>query len=224
MELLKVENLCFHYEKELVLDRVCFSLEAGDFLGVIGENGTGKTTLMKIILGLLPYDSGKITLFGQDRRQFRDLEKIGYVSQKANSFNSAFPTTVEEVVAANLHTGLRLFGRRPAEQQTRVERALAAVGISDLKNRMIGQLSGGQQQRVFIARTLVNRPELLFLDEPTVGVDARSVTAITALLQDLNRQGITMVMTNHDTHALKAVANKILILSEDGRARLEVNN
>ena len=101
-----------------------------------------------------------------------------------------------------------------------VEDALAEVGLLDLKHRLIGQLSGGQQQRVFIARTLVSRPELMFLDEPTVGVDAKSVDAITKLLQRLNKRGVTIIMTNHDTHALEAVANKVLILSEDGSAKI----
>lgn len=215
-EVLNVEGLCFHYEKQPVLNNIHFKLEKGDFLGIIGENGTGKTTLMKIILGLLPYDIGKITLFGVDRREFRDVAKLGYVSQKANAFNSSFPATVEEVVSANLYTAGR--GKSRAQKREMVEEALAEVGIGDLRKRLIGQLSGGQQQRVFIARTLVSRPELVFLDEPTVGVDARSVDAITKLLQRLNRKGVTMVMTNHDTHALEAVANKLLVLSEDGGA------
>ena len=215
-EVLNVEGLCFHYEKQLVLDNIRFKLEKGDFLGIIGENGTGKTTLMKIILGLLPYETGKITLFGADRREFRDTAKLGYVSQKANAFNSSFPATVEEVVSANLYTAGR--GKSRAQKREMVEEALAEVGIGDLRKRLIGQLSGGQQQRVFIARTLVSRPELVFLDEPTVGVDARSVDAITKLLQKLNRKGVTMVMTNHDTHALEAIANKLLVLSEDGGA------
>lgn len=173
---------------------------------------------MKIILGLLPYEVGNITLFGKDRRIFHAVEKLGYVSQKANSFNSSFPATVEEVVSANVYAAGK--GKSRVEKRKMVEDALAEVGLLDLKHRLIGQLSGGQQQRVFIARTLVSRPELMFLDEPTVGVDAKSVDAITKLLQRLNKRGVTIIMTNHDTHALEAVANKVLILSEDGSAKI----
>lgn len=218
MNILTVEDLCFHYEKQLILNHISFGLEKGDFLGIIGENGTGKTTLMKIILGLLPYESGRITLFGTDRQTFRDVSKLGYVSQKANAFNTSFPATVEEVVAANVYSAGR--GKSRGEKRDMVDGALAEVGLLDLKKRLIGQLSGGQQQRVFIARTLVSRPELIFLDEPTVGVDARSVDTITELLQTLNSRGVTMVMTNHDTHALEAVANRLLVLKEDGSAEL----
>ncbi len=213
-EILRVEDLSFHYEKQPVLHQISFSLEPGDFLGIVGENGTGKTTLMKIILGLLPYAQGRITLFGTDRRSFREPGRIGYVSQKANAFNTSFPATVEEVVFANLYTAGR--GKSRRERQAMVDRALDEVGILDLKKRLIGQLSGGQQQRAFIARTLVSRPELIFLDEPTVGIDAKSVDTITSLLRALNRRGVTMVMTNHDTRALTAVAGKLLALSADG--------
>lgn len=218
-EILNVEGVSFQYEKQPVLQDICFSLRAGDFLGIHGENGTGKTTLMKIILGLLPYETGKITLFGTDRKIFREPEKLGYVSQKANSFNSSFPATVEEVVAANLYTIGK--GKTRAQKRDMVEEVLEEVGLADVKKRLIGQLSGGQQQRVFIARTLVSRPKLMLLDEPTVGVDAKSVDTITELLQRLNQKGVTIMMTNHDTHALESVANRMLVLAADGSAVVE---
>lgn len=217
-KILETDNLSFSYYDASVLNNVSFSLDKGDFLGIIGSNGTGKSTLIKILLGLLPYNSGTVRLFGEDRHSFSDFSKIGYVSQKANSFNSSFPATVREVVSANMYSKVGLFHRVKSRHTQSVEAALDIVDMRGYENRLIGKLSGGQQQRVFIARTLVNKPELIFLDEPTVGVDAPSVDAITDIIKKLNNNGITIVMTNHDTPSLVSLANKLLILHTDGCA------
>lgn len=216
--ILEVKQLNFEYYDTDVLRNVSFTLNKGDFLGIIGANGTGKSTLLKLILGLLPCRAGEIFLFGNDRTNFRDHSKLGYVSQKANSFNSDFPATVREVVTANLYSQLGLFHRPKKKHLDLCDRAIAAVGLTGCENRLIGNLSGGQQQRAFIARTLVNDPELIILDEPTVGIDATSVAAITKIITDLNKNGMTVIMTNHDTHSLVSLANKLLVLSEDGGA------
>lgn len=221
-EVLSVRDLSFSYQNTPVLHRVSFSLEEGDFLGIIGENGTGKSTLMKLILGLLSGYDGEISLFGENRKGFREHSLLGYVSQKANSFNSEFPATVGEVVSAHLYPKSASLFRRA--DQTSVDEALSAVGMLEYKDRLIGRLSGGQQQRVFIAAALVSRPKMIFMDEPTVGVDARSTKAISQLIQKLNQQGMTIIMTNHDTHALTALANKLLLLAEDGTAKLVFND
>lgn len=210
--ILQINNLSFDYSDTPVLENLSFSLEAGDFLGIIGSNGTGKSTLIKLILGLLPCRRGEITLLGQDRHTRKYIEGVGYVSQKAASFNSAFPATVREVVCANLYRGL--FRRRLKTEEEALQTALEQVGMEGYENRLIGNLSGGQQQRIFIARALIAHPRILFLDEPTVGVDARSAAEITELICRLNREGMTIVMTNHDTHALVRVCNKLLILDE----------
>ena len=178
-------------------------------------NQAGKSTLIKLILGMLPYDNGTIQLFGGDLKSARS--RIGYVAQKANSFNSYFPATVKEVVAANLYSKAGLFKRIGKKIRcTSKKKALHQVGMAEYENRLIGKLSGGQQQRVFIARALVNEPELLFMDEPTVGIDAQSVRAIMSLISELNKSGITIVMTNHDTPALVQASNKLLIFCEHG--------
>lgn len=207
---MKINNLSFSYYNTDVLNNVSLEIKKGDFIGVIGANGTGKSTLIKLILGLLKPSSGEITI--------SDRFKIGYVSQKASSFNSSFPATVNEVVRANLPAGL--FRRPPEKMLADAKSALSEVDMTQFGDRLIGQLSGGQQQRVFIARALAAKPDLLILDEPTVGVDARSVDAITKLIQRLNGRGITIIMTNHDTHSLIALANKLFVLSADGSARL----
>lgn len=215
-EILKVENLNFEYTDTQVLRDVSFTLKRGDFLGIIGANGAGKSTLIKLILKILPYNQGKITLFGEDLSKFRDNYKIGYVSQKANSFNGDFPATVKEVVMANLYSRKGLFVRYKKEDYEKLSEVLSKVGMSGFENKLIGKLSGGQQQRVFIARALIADPELLLMDEPTVGVDAKSVRQIMDIISDLNKQGMTIIMTNHDTPELVRVSSKLLIFCEHG--------
>lgn len=228
-EILKVENLYFDYSDTSVLRDVSFTLHKGDFLGIIGANGAGKSTLIKIILKILPYSKGKITLFGEDLSRFGENHKIGYVSQKANSFNSDFPATVREVVMANLYSRQGFFKRHRAENVKKLKDVLEKVGMPGYENKLVGRLSGGQQQRVFIARALISDPELLLMDEPTVGVDAKSVAQIMDIITELNRQGITIIMTNHDTPELVRVSDKLLIFCEHGngefvnRANLTMN-
>ena len=213
-EIINVENLTFEYTDNAILKNVNFKLYKGDFLGIIGANGAGKSTLIKLILGLLTPDSGKIELFGTELAKVR--KKIGYVSQKANSFNIDFPATVMEVVRANLFALKGLFKPSTKKDDEKVLSALELVGMLHHKDKLIGSLSGGEQQRVFIARALVSEPELLLMDEPTVGIDASSVRDIMEILKKLNRNGMTIIMTNHDTPSLLEVSNKLLIFCEHG--------
>lgn len=219
MKVIDVKGLSFCYGETDVLDNISFSVEEGDFVGVIGSNGAGKSTLLKLLLGLLPYNSGSISILGRDRKSSRAIDGLCYVSQKASSFNSAFPATVREVVTANLYPRLGLFKRPKRDDMALFDKVMAQVGLTGCENRLIGQLSGGQQQRVFIARALIASPKLLLLDEPTVGIDAMSVEVITELLRRLNKQGITIVMTNHDTASLVSLSNRLLILSGEGDCR-----
>lgn len=223
-EILNIENLDFEYPDTSVLRDVSFTLHKGDFLGIIGANGAGKSTLIKIILKLLPYSKGKITLFGEDLSRFKDNHKIGYVSQKANSFNSDFPATVKEVVMANLYSKKGLFSRYNKADIEKLHSVLDKVGMAGYENKLIGKLSGGQQQRIFIARALISDPELLLMDEPTVGVDAKSVKQIMDIISDLNKQGMTIIMTNHDTPELVRVSSKLLIFCEHGNGEFVSRN
>lgn len=213
-EILSVKNLTFDYSDTSVLRNVNFTLKKGDFLGIIGSNGAGKSTLIKLILGMLPYNKGEITVFGKDISAVRG--RVGYVSQKANSFNTAFPATVREVITANLYSEIGLFRRCGKKYDEKLRDVLSIVGMEGYENHLIGRLSGGQQQRVFIARALISNPELLLMDEPTVGVDAQSVKSIMALITELNKQGLTIIMTNHDTPTLVQASNKLLIFCEHG--------
>ncbi len=185
--LIELQNVSFQYENTKVLHNISFFVSEGDFLAILGPNGSGKSTLLKLILGIVKPLSGEIKLFGESANSFQNREWIGYVSQKSNAFNSAFPATVEEVVKSGLTKKMGLFKRMPNNAKDLTYEALKSVGMEDYMNRNIGQLSGGQQQRVFIARALIAEPKLLILDEPTVGIDHENVQSFYDMLARLKR-------------------------------------
>lgn len=198
--ILEVEALSFSYDgKEEALQGVTLSVRRGDYVGLVGPNGAGKTTLLKIILRLLPLTSGSIRLFGADIREFSEWDKIGYVPQTAVHFDVNFPVSVYEVAMMGRYQSGRIFQRMKGADRDAVKSALTSVDMWDYRDRLIGDLSGGQQQRVFIARALVSSPEILFLDEPTTGVDKKTQDDFYGLLKKLNREsGITLVLVSHD--------------------------
>ncbi|RID89534.1 metal ABC transporter ATP-binding protein [Peribacillus asahii] len=197
--IIKVKNLSYKYTKDKVLEDVSFEVPRGAFLAIVGPNGSGKSTLLKLILGLLRTQEGTIKLFDENIRLFKEWQQIGFVSQKANSFNSGFPATVFEVVQSGLTKKLGLFKFPKKADKQKVKKALEAVDMLSFQHRNIGELSGGQQQRVFIARSLVSEPQLLILDEPTVGVDSKHVHQFYEMLEMLNKQlGITLILVTHD--------------------------
>jgi zinc transport system ATP-binding protein len=214
---LEVKDLSFSYQGKPILKDIGFTVDKGDFLGIIGPNGSGKSTLVKLILKLLNPEKGEIKLFGKEIQRFDGWSRVGYVSQKANSFNGDFPATVNEIVGANLTARTGIFGKKPKDYHEKVYSALKKVGMQEYGNKLIGRLSGGQQQRVFIARVLVSDPEIMFLDEPTVGIDVKSEEVLYCLLARLNEElGITIVMVTHDIGAITVHANKLVCLGEEG--------
>jgi len=197
--IIEVKNISFKYGEEKVLENISLDIHQGDYLGVVGPNGAGKTTFIKIILGLLTPESGTIKIFGKDMKQFKGWQRIGYVPQKATNFDANFPATVEEVVAMGRYAKKGLFHGLKAEDGKIIEKFLKEVDMWDYKNRLIGDLSGGQQQRVFIARALAGEPEIIFLDEPTTGVDKKSQDDFYILLKDLNEnRNLTLILVSHD--------------------------
>jgi len=196
---LELAKITFYYGDMLVLDNVSMTVFSGDFLGIVGPNGSGKSTLLKIIAGLLKPASGTVRFFGTERENFRQWTRIAYVAQNVTSFNYGFPATIGETVMTGLTASLGLLRRPGRRERQLVEESLASVGLASLKNRLIGELSGGQQQRVFIARALVASPDLLLLDEPTVGVDVEAKERFYELLAELREQrGLTLLMVSHD--------------------------
>lgn len=221
-KLVSLKNINFAYEENLILKNINLEINNGDYLGIIGPNGSGKSTLIKLMLNFLKPLSGKIELFGQDIEQFRDWGKIGYVAQRSTYFNTAFPATVEEVVAANLSSQIGLFKSIKKEHLNRVKQVLEFVGMVDKKKKLIGNLSGGQQQKVFIARALVSRPRIIFLDEPTMGIDLDSQREFYNLLGKLNKElKITIVMVSHDVGVVTEKATRLVCV---GNRTLLVHN
>jgi zinc transport system ATP-binding protein len=200
-EVIKLENVTYRYNSDLVLENISFKADQGDLLGIIGPNGAGKTTLFSLILGLLEGYQGKITMFGEDIRNNRKiLKKIGYIPQK-NIIDQGFPATVEEIVS------LGVFERKTKDK---IISAINTVGLLEQKHKRIGELSGGQQQRILIAKALVNEPQLLILDEPTTGIDLETQNKFYALLRKLNSENkITIILASHDLDAINKLANKI---------------
>lgn len=213
--IVECKHISFDYSQNEVLKGVDLVIQTGDYVGLVGPNGSGKSTLLKIILGLIQPTQGEVHLFGQPIAAFKDWHKIGYVSQKANSFNSGFPATVYEVVSMGLFGKLGLFKRFTKENRSQILEAINQVGLSDFVDRNIGMLSGGQQQRAFIARALVSSPELLILDEPTVGVDTESVDRFYQLLDRLHKEyQLTLLMVTHDIGMMTHHVSKVACLNK----------
>lgn len=220
--ILELTNVSFGYDNNLILEDISLCINTGDYLGIVGPNGSGKSTLIKIILGLLKPTRGSVKLFGQDINLFKDWGKIGYVAQKAASFNASFPATVEEVIAANMYPQIGLFKRIKKEHLQRVYDVLEVVEMKAYGKRLIGNLSGGQQQRVFIARTLVSSPKIILLDEPTVGIDIQSQDRFYNLLNELStKMGITIVIISHD---IGVITQKVKQVACMGDKKLIVHN
>ncbi len=212
---IEISDLSFDYNGRNVLEDIHLRIDEGSFLGLVGPNGSGKSTLVKCLLGLLTPKSGNIRLFGKELMSFDQWENIGFVSQKANSFNSGFPATVFEVVSMGLYGKVGLFRFLTRKHKEQVKKAIEQVEMEEFMYENIGQLSGGQQQRVFIARALVSNPRLLILDEPTVGVDAKSVQRFYTMLKDLNvNQGITLVLVTHDIGAMTQYVTDVACLNK----------
>ncbi|MCK9186354.1 metal ABC transporter ATP-binding protein [Candidatus Gracilibacteria bacterium] len=214
-KIVEVKNLNFNYGVAEVLKDVTFSIERGDYVGLGGHNGSGKTTLVKIILGLLSPDTGEISVLGKDLKKFKQWSKIGYLPQNVSLFNPIFPATVYEVVSLGLLSKKKFPRRITKSDEKIVDKALEELEILDLKNKLISDLSGGQQQRVFLAKALVNEPELLILDEPSNALDAKTRNKFFNLLNSLNKKkGITIILITHDIGHIGEHANKLLYLEK----------
>jgi len=205
------EGVCAGYFGRDVLDSVSFTIERGDFVGIVGPNGSGKTTLLKTIAGLHPVQCGAATVFGASPDRV-DRRRVGYVPQ-IESVNWAFPVTVFDVVLMGRYGRLGLFRRPAAGDRDAAMRALEDVGMADRAQSQIGALSGGQQQRAFVARALVQEPDLMLLDEPIAGVDAASQHAIFTLLEERNQRGMTIVATTHDLSCVATWFAKVMCLN-----------
>ncbi len=212
--IIQLDDVSFSYEQSLALDHISLQIGEGEFWALIGPNGSGKSTLLNIILGILKPSSGSVKLFGDDIRSFKRRERIGYVSQKSNSFNSGFPATVLEVVRSGLTRKVGLFRSFTKKDEQRAMEVLRIVGMERFAKQNIGELSGGQQQRVFIARALAGKPDLLIMDEPTVGIDQQNVASFYTMLNRLNREhSIAIVLVTHEIDLVTELATHVACLN-----------
>lgn len=206
---IRIENLSFAYEQQPVLSQVGLAVADGEFLGIIGPNAGGKSTLLKIMLGLLKPQSGRVEILGGSPAQAR--QNIGYVPQYP-AFARDFPISVEQVV---LMGRLRGFGLLPGYSKLDREiahRVLAEVGMESLAHARIGTLSGGQMQRVLLARALACEPKILMLDEPTANIDQRAESDIFDLLRSLN-QRMTILVVSHDIAFISSYVRRVACLN-----------
>ena len=204
MKLIEVCDVSFSYENEEVLNKINCEINSGDYIGIIGGNGAGKSTLIKLLLGELKATNGKIE---------RKYTNIGYIPQNAGQISKDFPATVFEVVSAGLYKKIGPFKFMGKDYKKKVMEALSTVGMSEYKNRLIGKLSGGQQQRVALAKMLVCEPEVVFLDEPSNGIDKKSETMLYSLLEKLNKEkNLTVLMITHDITGISKSVNRVFFL------------
>ncbi len=210
--LLELKKVSFGYSAMPVLENVNLHLHRGQFAALVGPSGAGKTTLLKLILGTLQPTHGDIYTHGEVLWNGHS-PRIGYVPQ-LETVDWNFPVTVEQAVWMGQIGNKNPWPWMNAKERKQVQATLERLGIAALAQRHIRNLSGGQQQRVFLARALISKPDLLVLDEPTVGLDIQTAEMILVLLAELNRQGLTLLMTTHDLNAAAAHLPWVICLNQ----------
>jgi zinc transport system ATP-binding protein len=209
-----LDNVSYSYNATPALQDVTLHVEAGCNLGIIGPNGGGKTTLLKIILGLLPDYTGSVRVMGHEPSEVcRRGDVVGYVPQK-HEFEPRFPLDVRQVVRMGLVGKTGLLRRYAADDCDYVDHLMAKLDVAKLADRPIGSLSGGQQQRAFIARALAPRTQILLLDEPTLGIDLAGQRHFADLIHDLHESlKLTIIIVSHDLRAVAGASSKLAVLS-----------
>ncbi len=203
------KNVSFAFKNNLVLEDVSFELEEKDFVAIVGPNGGGKTTLVKLMLGLLEVDKGEVRILNE--KPTKVSQKIGYVPQ-FSSFNKQYPITVKEVVLSGSLHSKSILPYYSKDDKERAKRLLEEMKITALGNNQVNELSGGQMQRMLIARAMMTNPDILILDEPTASVDIAMEIDIFDLLHNLNKDK-TILVVSHDVNFVSTFANKVICLN-----------
>ena len=206
-----VNELTVDYDGVTAIKDVYFAVRAEELTAIVGPNGAGKSTLIKALLGLIPTRTGTISCFGTSPKQYR--KDISYVPQRAQ-IDWEFPANVFDVVAMGLYGELGLLRRFSSAHKDRVHSALTDVDMADFAARQISQLSGGQQQRVFLARSIVLDAELILLDEPFGGIDAKSEAVIVDILRHQKQSGKSIVAVHHDLATVKDYFDDVILLNK----------
>ena len=206
--LIEIENMFFGYDRSL-LENINLNIKKGDFVGIVGSNGTGKSTLLKIMIGQIKPDSGKVIISKEEKNN------IGYIKQMNKEKLIPFPITPLEIVKLNLYKDMGFFKISNKKLDNIVMNALSMVNLEDKYLYDYNKMSGGEQQRVIIAKTLVNNPEILVFDEPTAGIDKESKVILFNILEHLNKHHkITIIMVTHELEFSKKYFNRILEVKE----------
>ena len=221
-KIIEFDKVYFGYTSEYILKNINFSANEGDFVSIIGSNGAGKSTILKLILGELNQNKGDIKIFGDNIKNFNRWHYIGYLEQNAYYKMLNFPATVYETVMSNMFCDIGLFKFPNKNCRAKVIESLKLLGMEKYSKRTISKLSGGQIQRVFLARTLVANPKILILDEPTNGVDSETVDIIYNILSDLNKnKNISIIMVTHDIESAAKISSKIFCFEEGNLMELD---
>lgn len=221
-KIIEFDKVYFGYTSEYILKNINFSANEGDFVSIIGSNGAGKSTILKLILGELNQNKGDIKIFGDNIKNFNRWHYIGYLEQNAYYKMLNFPATVYETVMSNMFHDIGLFKFPNKNCRAKVIESLKLLGMEKYSKRTISKLSGGQIQRVFLARTLVANPKILILDEPTNGVDSETVDIIYNILSDLNKnKNISIIMVTHDIESAAKISSKIFCFEEGNLMELD---
>jgi zinc/manganese transport system ATP-binding protein/zinc transport system ATP-binding protein len=210
---IELQNVSAGYEGRPALSHVDLAVGPGEFVGIVGPSGSGKTTLLRVLLGDLPLYAGSAHVEGREVGS-GGRPSIGYVPQ-LQTIDWNFPVTVEEVVLMGRATSSGPWPWPRREDRAEMLRILERLGIADQRKRHIRNLSGGQQQRVFLARALIRNPRILLLDEPTSGVDIKTRDDILHLIADLNRDGVTVVLTTHELNAVAAHLPRVVCINRE---------
>ena len=214
--ILEVRDLVIERSGSRIIDGASFTIEKGDFAGIVGPNGAGKSTLLKGVLGIEPRKSGEVFLFGTELSKFKEWNRVGYVSQSAINFDEKFPLVVRELVGLGRVSGDNLGKRLSAEDWKKVDETMDYMGITELGRKRIGQISGGEKQKVFVAKALVRDPELIILDEPVAGVDIGAIEKFYRKLSELVKEkGTTVMVVSHDLSVVFCQMSKILCVNRD---------
>lgn len=212
---IEFQGVSYSYGKDLVLEDITFAIEVGDYVGLLGPNGGGKTTALKLMLGLLKPTQGAVKVFGLDISEARqERAHIGYVPQRVSQAEANFPLTVYEAVSSGRTALLGMFKSLGAEDKRIIDEAIQVSGLEGLTSRRLSELSGGQRQRVYIARALAGKPQVLVLDEPTVGVDAGSQDQFYQFLKKLHdNMHLTVVLVSHDIDVVTREVHTIICVN-----------
>ncbi len=212
---IEVSHLTFGRNNDILLDDFSFTVQPGEYVAVIGPNGGGKTTLLRLLLGLQKPISGTIKIFGLPVSSSYALRRIGYIPQRGGLIDPQFPATAEEVVCAGRTSLLGWFDRFGKDDEDLVQKAFEMMDITHLRHRVIASLSGGERQRVLLARALAQDPGLLILDEPVDGLDPSSREDFYASLKRINKAGTAILFVTHDVHRISTEADSAICLRHE---------